>query len=254
MMAELDDPKRLAQFKAPLVKMDADGVLDECVREAARVADAPIALVTFVMSKIQLFRAAVGLPPELESSRATSRCDSFCQFVVKAEGPFVVTDAKNDDRVPHNLVNVYGIMAYLGVPIRAGGHVLGSLCVADGREREWKPGLVQELEVLAAKVSAQLDHRLASHQPAEPKAKSTDVLAVEVSALSDVIQRSLVEVGPLMRLARSAKDGMSPEAVARGASVLNEAVDFYEDMRAAVDELCGSAARLQKALSPAHPG
>jgi GAF domain-containing protein len=252
-MAELDDPKRLAQFKTPLVKMDADGVLDECVREAARIADAPIALVTFVMSKIQLFRAAVGLPPELESSRATSRCDSFCQFVVKTEGPFIVTDAKNDQRVPHGLVNVYGIMAYLGVPVRAGGQVLGSLCVADGREREWRPGLVQELEALAAKVSAQLDGLLASQKPSGGKVKATDALAVEVRGLSEIIQRSLIEVGPLMRLARSAKDGMSPEAVARGASVLTEAVDFYDDMRAAVDELCTNATMLQQSLSQSHP-
>lgn len=88
-MAELDDPKRLAEFTVSILQLDADGVLEDCVKQAAARADAPLALVTFVMSKIQLFRAAVGLPPELEASRATSRCDSFCQFVVKNEGPFV---------------------------------------------------------------------------------------------------------------------------------------------------------------------
>src|SRR6185437_12309193 len=99
-MSELDDPLRLAQFRSAILRLDNDGVLDECVRAAAAEAQAPIALVTFVMSKIQLFRAAVGLPPELEASRATSRCDSFCQFVVKSEAPFTVTDAQNDERVP----------------------------------------------------------------------------------------------------------------------------------------------------------
>ena len=251
-MADLDDPRRLAQFKGPILKMDTDGVLDDCVREAARLAEAPIALVTFVMSKIQLFRAAVGLPPELESSRATSRCDSFCQFVVKAEGPFIVTDAKNDARVPQNLVKAYGIMAYLGVPVRAGGHVLGSLCVADGQERSWRPELVDQLTVLAAQVSDQLDRVIALTPPRPERAMPADVLATEVSMLSEIIQRSLVEVGPLMRLARSAKDGMAPEAVARAASVLTEAVDFYDDMRSAVDHLCSNAGRLQKALSPAY--
>src|SRR5262245_14166013 len=103
-MAELDDPVRLAQFRTAITQLDGDGVLEACVREAATRAEAPIALVTFVMSKVQLFRAAVGLPPELEASRATSRCDSFCQFVVKEEGPFIVSDAKNDSRVPQNMV------------------------------------------------------------------------------------------------------------------------------------------------------
>ncbi len=123
-MAELDDPARLAQFKASIMHLDNDGVLEDCVPKAAAAAEAPIALVTFVMSKIQLFRAAVGLPPELAATRATSRCDSFCQFVVMTEGPFIVTNAKIDARVPQNMVETYGIAAYLGVPIHAGGQVL----------------------------------------------------------------------------------------------------------------------------------
>jgi GAF domain-containing protein len=251
-MADLDDPKRLAQFKAPIVQLGSDGVLDDCVREAARRADAPIALVTFVMSKIQLFRAAVGLPPELDASRATSRCDSFCQFVVKTEGPFIVTDAKNDSRVPQNLVKAYGISSYLGVPIRAGGHVLGSLCVADGKERQWPQDLVDELTALAARVSLRLDQLSTQKKPSADPARTPSALAGEVSTLSEVIQRSLVEVGPMVRLAKGAGEGLAPDALARGAAVLTEAIDFYDDMRAAVDELCVNAARLQRALSSAQ--
>jgi hypothetical protein len=252
-MAELDDPTRLARFKAPLLEMDADAVLDDCVRQAARRADAPIALVTFVMSKVQLFRAAVGLPPELEASRATSRCDSFCQFVVTSDGPFVVTDAKHDARVPQNLVKAYGIMAYLGVPIRSRGQTLGSLCVADGKERVWRHGLVDELGDIAARVSARLEEITRTGAATDPPPSSPGGLAKEVSALSEVIQRSLVEVGPLMRLARGARDGISPDAIARGASVLSEAIDFYDDMQAAVGELCNKARRLQRSLSPLAP-
>src|SRR5262245_26815778 len=110
-MNNLDDPARLAQFRSSITRLDSDGVLDECVREAAKTAEAPIALITFVMSKIQLLRAAVGLPPELDASRATNRCDSFCQFVVMSDGPFIVTHAKNDDRVPKKMVEEYGIQA-----------------------------------------------------------------------------------------------------------------------------------------------
>lgn len=253
-MAHLDDPLRLALFKAPIVQLGSDGVLDECVHEAAQCADAPIALVTFVMRKIQLFRAAVGLPPELETSRATSRCDSFCQFVVKAEGPFIVTDAKNDKRVPQNLVKVYGIMAYLGVPVRVDGHVLGSLCVADGRERQWPAGLVDDLAAIAARVSRHLEELSLKTERTTEVTASPSSLASEVSTLSDVIQRSLVEVGPMVRLARGASEGLTAEAVARGASALSEAIAFYDDMRTAVDELCTSAARLQRVLAtqPAH--
>jgi hypothetical protein len=40
-MSDLDDPLRLAQFTSAITKLDADRVLDECVRAAAAKADAP---------------------------------------------------------------------------------------------------------------------------------------------------------------------------------------------------------------------
>src|SRR5450432_4006991 len=210
-MAELDDPVRLAQFKASIMHLDGDGVLEECVQQAAAAAEAPIALVTFVMSKIQLFRAAVGLPPELAATRATSRCDSFCQFVVMTEGPFIVTNARIDQRVPQNMVETYGIAAYLGVPIHVGGQVLGSLCVADGQERHWRPELVDELTALAGRVSERL-HVMASAEVASVEdIAAPGGLAAEVATLAQIVQRSLVEVGPMVRLAKGLSRGISPD-------------------------------------------
>ncbi len=248
-MAELDDPQRLASFRASIIRLDEDGVLDSCVRDAAARAAAPIALVTFVMSKIQLFRAAVGLPPELEATRATSRCDSFCQFVVKSESPFVVTNAHTDERVPKLLVETYGIRAYLGVPIHSGGQVLGSLCVADGVERHWRGDLLDELSTLAARVSARLE-QMVKAEPATvaDNSASANTLVTEVASLSLVVQRALVEVGPLIRLAKGLSHGMSPESVARAASVLTEASDFYDEMMGAVGELCVNSAALERVV------
>ncbi len=252
-MSELDSPARLAQFKGAIVGLDADGVLDECVKEAAASAQAPMALVTFVMSKIQLFRAAVGLPPELEASRATSRCDSFCQFVVTTERPFVIVDAQKDDRVPQHLVQTYGIAAYLGVPIQVRGQVLGSLCVADGQPRAWPTSLIGELEVLAARVSARLETLANPKQAADAPVRDTASLSSEVSSLALVVQRSLVEVGPMVRLAKGISQGISPEALTRAASVLTEASAFYDDMLSAVAELCTHATRLERAVSTRSP-
>jgi GAF domain-containing protein len=250
-MSHLDDPKRLAQFKGSILGLDADGVLDECVKQAAERAGAPIALVTFVMSKIQLFRAAVGLPPELETSRATSRCDSFCQFVVTSEKPFVVIDAANDTRVPQNLVRLYGIAAYLGVPISVGGEVLGSLCVADGQPREWPSTAVDELTKLAARVSARLEQLSGASRTADSPADAAS-LSADVMLMAGVVERSLVEVGPMVRLAKGMAQGMSPEALTRAAGVLAEASTFYDEMLAAVAELRSNAARLQRAVAPTH--
>ena len=229
--------------------LDNDGVLEECVQRAAAAAEAPIALVTFVMSKIQLFRAAVGLPPELAATRATSRCDSFCQFVVMTEGPFIVTNAKMDQRVPQNMVDTYGIAAYLGVPIHLGGQVLGSLCVADGQERHWRPELVDELTALAARVSERLQVLAAAEVVSIEDSAAPEGLAAEVAALAQIVQRSLVEVGPMVRLAKGLSRGISPDALVRAGSVLTQAGEFYEDMMGIVSELCTASARLERSVA-----
>jgi hypothetical protein len=248
-MSELDDPIRLGQFKSAILGLDADGVMDECVRIAAAKAKAPMALVTFVMSKIQLFRAAVGLPPELEASRATSRCDSFCQFVVKTEKPFIVVDAANDARVPQHLVKTYGIAAYLGVPVVLGGQVLGSLCVIDGVPRQWPTGLIDELKELSARVTTRLEELGHTGEAiAVPASGETAALSADVSSLASVVQRSLVEVGPMVRLANGLSQGISPDALARAASVLTEASAFYDDMLMAMTELCVNATRLERVI------
>ncbi len=252
-MADLDDPERLSRFAGSIVTLDSDGVLDECVRQASLRARTPLALVTFVMSKIQLFRAAVGLPPELAASRATSRCDSFCQFVVEDERPLVVTNARTDARLPQALVEQYGIAAYLGVPIWSGGQILGSLCVADGVPRDWDPELIDDLTELARLVSARLEE-VASIPPAKGSAPVfLDALALEVASLADVLQRSLVEVGPLVRLAEGMSQGISVTDLARAAGVLTQASNFYADVMAIVSELRASASRLEQALSTTHP-
>ena len=74
-------------------------------------------------------------------------------------------------------------------------------------------------------------------------------LASGDAALAEVIQRSLVEVGPMVRIARGLAHGISPEALVRGASVLKEASNFYDDMMSAVEELHRSSARLAKIMA-----
>jgi GAF domain-containing protein len=247
-MAELDDPKRLAEFRASILKLDGDRILQDCVESAAKRAEAPMALVSFVMKKVQLFRAAVGLPPELEATRATSRKESFCQFVVKTEEPFIVTDAKNDTRVPRQMIDTYGLASYAGVPIRVGGQVLGSLCVADGVPREWTPELVGALGVIADRVSERLETLTALGEPEETTSVPPSNLAARAAALAEVVQRSLVEVGPMVRLARGMTDGVSLDALVRAGTVLTEASEFYDELVDAVGELCVTTKRVQQSV------
>jgi len=123
---------------------------DRLTRLVAKVLNAPVALVSLVDRDRQFFKSCVGLPEPWSSRRETPLSHSVCQHVVVSRRPLVVRDLRQDPELRDNLaVRDLGVIAYLGVPlITAGGEALGSLCVIDGRPRDWtdeEVGLVTEL-------------------------------------------------------------------------------------------------------------
>jgi GAF domain-containing protein len=196
-MADLDDPQRLDPLGLHLTDVARDEILDALVRKVAQKADTPIALVSLVMGRIQLFRASVGLPTELEKSRATSRCSSFCQLVVKAEHEILITDAVADERVPKELVDRYGIKAYVGVPIHHEGAVIGSLCAIDTKPRRWDPSLPNDLKAIAAELEVRLEALRESRD--EEDAEAIPDVALELM-LGSVLRDAKALQTPISRL------------------------------------------------------
>lgn len=200
-MPELNSPDRLDAFDAELISTTPDDVLQSCVQQASASADTPIALVSLVMRRVQFFRAQIGLPPDLEQSRATSRQSSFCQFVVQGEQPFIVSDAPTDERVPKELVQVYGIGSYLGIPLHYQGEVIGSLCVIDVKPRQFDPLLIDTLKALAGRVVARLATLKEEHAKEEDIPASTDVRSAIIHLSRDIriLDRALVELDSVLR-------------------------------------------------------
>ena len=237
----MDDPHRLARLRGRLISLDNDETLNRYVESARECASTPIGLVSLVMGGIQLFRAASGLPKELQVSRATARSDSFCQFVASSEEPFLVENTGSDLRVPARLPSLFGIVAYAGVPVYAGGLPVGSLCVLDYQPRSWNLNIVQRLVVLARKVSQRLD-ALGDGLDAPPNV-SDEAAKILTQAL--MIERSAVEAGPVMRLAQAYSRGeLTAEEFRRGGQVLTGADDRFELLVSSVRNLRESAARL----------
>jgi GAF domain-containing protein len=251
-MAELDDPVRLSRFQGLVASSKRDDVLEACAQEAATAAEAPIALVSFVMGHVQYFRAGVGLPPELDLSRATSRCHSYCQYVVLSEKPLVIHDIVAAPDMPQALAQTYGIRSYLGLPVKCGGQTLGTLCVVDVKTRDWGPALVTRLLPIAKRVSERLDALFAIGQPSVDAIASmaeARLLAESVATGARVIERALAEVGPLVRLAGGLGKGSLPvDAFVRGATALREAVDLYFDLVTAAREVGNSGQQLKVSL------
>jgi GAF domain-containing protein len=153
----LAEPGRLAALRdSALLDTPAEESFDRLARLAAKAVGAPVAVVTAVDRDRQFFKSCLGLPEPWASRRETPLTHSFCQHVVAAREPVIVTDARRDSRLLDNLaIRDLGVIAYLGVPlITPQGQAIGTLCVIDHEPRIWtneEIGLV--LDVAAAVVT-----------------------------------------------------------------------------------------------------
>jgi signal transduction protein with GAF and PtsI domain len=250
-MANLDAPERLARFRGDLVSNNPDEILEQCVREASRRLEAPIALVSFVMGHVQYFRAATGLPPEIDLSRATARCHSYCQFVVMSEKPLAISDIFARPDMPQAVAQTYGVRSYLGVPVFCEGQLLGTLCVVDVKNRDWSDKEIGTLTELATKVSERLEELARRSLPDMKPAAAIEmrILAQSVADGARVIERALAEVGPMVRLAGGLGVGtLPPEAFVRGAAVLREASELYFDLVDAARNVSGMGEQLTSVM------
>lgn len=258
-------PERRAAFTGRILAPELDDQLQAFVEEAARELRAPIALVSLVLEHTQFFRAHVGLPADLAAVRATDRDASFCQLVVRDEAVLDVGDAPNDDRVPQDLVDRYGIRAYLGEPVEANGEVLGSLCVIDLEPRSFSDSEKALLHQLAQRVNQRLtalaetraweeQHALIDRAVTPAFGEVRNLLAPLLLNISSA-RLATTELAPLARLAGLlGEDSPVPAAgalVTAGAA-LGDLVESLADMETAVVRLERSVSALEK-LTTASP-
>jgi signal transduction protein with GAF and PtsI domain len=165
----ISDPARLAALRdADLLDTPSEEVFDQLARLAARLVDAPMALVSLVDSDRQFFKGAVGIGEALATAAGAPLSQSFCRYAVGARAPFIVCDAREHPTVRENpAIQEYGVVAYLGVPlIDQGGRALGTLCVIDSQPRTWTEREVESIEALARTVMATIGMRTSARAAA----------------------------------------------------------------------------------------
>jgi len=158
----LDDPaRRAALVRTGLLDGPIDEAFDRLTSIAARVLNAPVALVSLVDADRQVFAGCVGLPEPWSSERQTPLSHSFCQHAVTSREPLVISDAREDPRVRDNLaIRDLNVIAYAGIPlIDREGNALGSLCVIDDKPRTWTTDQTDLLRDLATTVVGELEAR-----------------------------------------------------------------------------------------------
>ncbi len=142
-----------------------EAVFDELTELAARICEAPIALISLVDENRQWFKSRHGT-----TLHETRRDVSFCTHAIRQPGLFIVPDASADARFatsplvrsePH-------IRFYAGAPlVTPDGYALGTLCVIDQVPRQLRPDQQEALRILARHVVSQLELRRRTRQVTE---------------------------------------------------------------------------------------
>ena len=166
-------------------------VFDDLTELAARICEAPIALISLIDEDRQWFKAKVGV-----TLNETSRDISFCAHAIQQTDLFIIPDATLDERFANNplVTSDPKIRFYAGAPlITPDGYALGTLCVIDKVPREMREEQKHALRVLARHVMTQLElrrHAKELHEVSEEKDATSDELA-KVKAENAKLKREL---------------------------------------------------------------
>lgn len=216
-----------------------DPELDLLVTEAARLTGAPIAMVSLVAETRQWIMAKHGI--DLEQS---ARNISFCTYTIEHYEPFIIKDARVDDRFDDNpfVTGDPHIVFYGGWPlITPDGFALGSLCVIDRVPRELTQEQCDGMALLARQVVLSLELR----RPGSRGGFESPISALIAKRAE--LEREMSARSQLARLlVHDLKNPLT--AIAGNVMYVADAPNLDEDQRAALGDAVRATKRMQGLL------
>ena len=171
----------------------------------------PWVFLTLVDEYRSFWVSATGVDPdpvsELYGENAVG--DSFCQYVIAADGAVVIDDARLDPRSDRNpSIESMGAVAWAGFPLRStDGYVVGTFCAVDRVARTWSGDDVTMLDALASAATSHLQLCAALAAANE----SAEELRTEMARRELVVSRATI----LAQLAQELSAVSTVEQVAR---------------------------------------
>jgi GAF domain-containing protein len=156
-----NEAERLAALKEyRILDTGTEQSYDDITALAAHICKVPITMISLVDEVRQWFKSKVGV-----TLQQTPRDIAFCAHAILHNEPFVVRDAKKDQRFANNAL-VTGephIRFYAGFPlVNPEGLALGTLCVIDRKPRQLSAEQEKAMQALVRQVMALLELRRVS--------------------------------------------------------------------------------------------
>ncbi|MBQ0825832.1 GAF domain-containing protein [Streptomyces tagetis] len=152
-----DGPARMGRLRLLGLAERPDPALDAFADGLAVLAEAPYAMVNFLVENGQFFAGLHAPDPPGEGTGAAlgrflARDHGFCPHVVARRKALVLEDVRDYPRFAGNpVVDGFGIRSYLGAPLIDGtGTVLGTVAACDVRTRAWGTAGLEAIKAAAA--------------------------------------------------------------------------------------------------------
>jgi PAS domain S-box-containing protein len=180
-----NEADRLAALrKLAILDTPAEERFDRITRLAARLFEAPIALVSLVDEHRQWFKSRVGLDlPQ------TDRTISFCDHAVAADALLAIEDTHSDVRFADNplVTGDLGVRFYAGQPVHAPtGEAIGTICILDRVPRTFSAADADTLADLAALVEEELSDRRRLDE-LEQRVRRDDMVTAVLTAMHESV-------------------------------------------------------------------
>jgi GAF domain-containing protein len=159
---KLSDQERLAEIaRLDLLSDEVDDILNDFAEQAADEFDLPVGMVTVVLDGAQIWAGGHGLDDLPIEGGGIPVEWSFCANSVESREPFILPDAKANEKTKDNpAVQAGQIRCYAGAPmISSNGFVLGNFCVSGTEEREFTESEIERLKEYAQKAVQRIEAR-----------------------------------------------------------------------------------------------
>jgi diguanylate cyclase (GGDEF)-like protein len=194
-----DETRRLKALRAlQVLDTPIEERFERITRAARQMLRMPIAAISLIDEDRQWFKSIQGF-----DAAETPRDYSFCGHAVLGEGPFVVSDARQDERFADNpmVCEAPWIRFYAGHPVcDAKGLPLGTLCVADRKPRKFGERELTVLASLARATEAELRTRAPTSSQRALAADARGSAAVDTltrlwgrEAILEILERELIQ-------------------------------------------------------------